>query len=237
MAAAPSAPLGPTPRRKGHIGPTRPVAPDGSRNGTSAHPDQQPRRCCTTDRPRAANTHPTAILINAHGKPPAGDTMSVMDLVREVSPETRSASEHELWESFPYGTEVDLTSSEDPTVRASVIRALLCGGRDPESGHVAAVRLRGARRSAHVALSWLGQRHDPPAALVVEHPRVAPACLPYPDHAGRSGFSRGHCHKLFDRSLPGHTFPMASTCGTVPQRLRRVSRPRRPPDRHQCDSG
>jgi hypothetical protein len=67
--------------------------------------------------------------------------------------------ERRLWEAFPRGESVDL-SGGDPTlndpatadrwdpgrfVRAEVLVALLAGALEPESGHVAGVRLAGAR--------------------------------------------------------------------------------------------
>ncbi|GAA3953710.1 oxidoreductase [Actinomadura viridis] len=70
-----------------------------------------------------------------------------------------SPPERRLWEAFPRGESVDLSSGDpamnDPTlsdhwgrerlVRAEVLVALLAGAVEPESGHVAAVRLTGAR--------------------------------------------------------------------------------------------
>ncbi|MFI0357139.1 hypothetical protein [Actinomadura sp. 9N407] len=70
-----------------------------------------------------------------------------------------SPPERRLWEAFPRGESVDLSSGDqalnDPAssdrwgpermVRAEVLVALLAGALDPESGHIAAVRLSGAR--------------------------------------------------------------------------------------------
>ncbi|MFC5750363.1 hypothetical protein [Actinomadura rugatobispora] len=70
-----------------------------------------------------------------------------------------SLAERRLWEAFPRGESVDLSSADpalnDPSysdrwgperlVRAEVLVALLAGALEAESGHVAAVRLTGAR--------------------------------------------------------------------------------------------
>ncbi|MEW2353202.1 hypothetical protein [Spirillospora sp. NPDC029432] len=70
-----------------------------------------------------------------------------------------SPPERRLWEAFPRGESVDLSSGDpvlnDPStadrwgpermVRAEVLVALLAGAVAPESGHIAAVRLTGAR--------------------------------------------------------------------------------------------
>ncbi|XVQ10647.1 hypothetical protein ACQP1W_50495 [Spirillospora sp. CA-255316] len=70
-----------------------------------------------------------------------------------------SLAERRLWEAFPRGESVDLSSADpalnDPSysdrwgaerlVRAEVLVALLAGAAEPESGHIAAVRLTGAR--------------------------------------------------------------------------------------------
>ncbi|GAA2398012.1 oxidoreductase [Actinomadura vinacea] len=70
-----------------------------------------------------------------------------------------SPSELRLWEAFPRGETVDLSGGDrtlsDPSqsdrwgrervVRAEVLVALLAGAVEPESGHVAALRLTGAR--------------------------------------------------------------------------------------------
>ncbi|GLZ09164.1 oxidoreductase [Actinomadura sp. NBRC 104412] len=70
-----------------------------------------------------------------------------------------SPPERRLWEAFPRGESVDLSSADpglsDPAtadrwgpdryIRAEVLVALLAGAVEPESGHVAAVRLSGAR--------------------------------------------------------------------------------------------
>jgi hypothetical protein len=67
-----------------------------------------------------------------------------------------SAPERVLWEAFPTGEPVDLSGGDldfdstdawgrERTVRAEVISALLLGAQDNEPGHVAAVRLTGAR--------------------------------------------------------------------------------------------
>jgi hypothetical protein len=70
-----------------------------------------------------------------------------------------SPAERRLWEAFPRGESVDLSTGDpalsDPSlaerwgperfVRAEVLVALLAGAVEAESGHVAAVRLSGAR--------------------------------------------------------------------------------------------
>jgi hypothetical protein len=73
--------------------------------------------------------------------------------------EELSAPERRLWEAFPSGESVDLSSGDpafddpgqsdrwgvDRVVRAEVLVALLAGAVDPKAGQVAAVRLTGAR--------------------------------------------------------------------------------------------
>ncbi|MFV2172682.1 hypothetical protein ACFHW2_19520 [Actinomadura sp. LOL_016] len=73
--------------------------------------------------------------------------------------EDLSPSERRLWEAFPKGELVDLSSGDpalddpgqaarwghDRLIRAEVLVALLAGAVPPEPGHVAAVRLNGAR--------------------------------------------------------------------------------------------
>lgn len=73
--------------------------------------------------------------------------------------EDLNPSERRLWEAFPKGESVDLSSGDptrddlgqsgawehDRTVRAEVLVALLVGAVEPEPGQVAAVRLTGAR--------------------------------------------------------------------------------------------
>ncbi|MFC7217431.1 hypothetical protein ACFQLX_04480 [Streptomyces polyrhachis] len=75
-------------------------------------------------------------------------------------------AERLVWEAFPRGGRVDLrtgdAAADDPrraaqwgperTVRAEVIAALLLGACEPESGHVAAVHLRGARITGELFL-------------------------------------------------------------------------------------
>lgn len=67
-----------------------------------------------------------------------------------------SEPERALWDAFPRGEPVDLSGGDhdfdstnawgpERTVRAEVISALLLGARETEPGHVAAVRLTGAR--------------------------------------------------------------------------------------------
>ncbi|WP_433331798.1 hypothetical protein [Spirillospora sp. CA-294931] len=72
--------------------------------------------------------------------------------IEELSP-----PERRLWEAFPRGDSVDLSSTDpmlnerpehwgpERLVRAEVLVALLAGAQDSEPGHVAAVRLNGAR--------------------------------------------------------------------------------------------
>src|SRR5258706_14344581 len=73
--------------------------------------------------------------------------------------EDLSPAERALWDAFPRGESVDLTTgdqvfdepgqsgrwSQARMVRAEVLVALLVGAREPEPGQVAAVRLSGAR--------------------------------------------------------------------------------------------
>lgn len=73
--------------------------------------------------------------------------------------EDLSPSERRLWEAFPKGELVDLSSGDpalddpgqagrwghDRLIRAEVLVALLAGAVEPAPGHVAAVRLSGAR--------------------------------------------------------------------------------------------
>jgi hypothetical protein len=81
--------------------------------------------------------------------------------IEELSPPERA-----LWESFPRGDSVDLTTGnpafDDPaagdrwgperSVRAEVVVALLLGAQEPEPGQVAAVRLTGARITGTLSL-------------------------------------------------------------------------------------
>ncbi|GLW64394.1 oxidoreductase [Actinomadura rubrobrunea] len=74
--------------------------------------------------------------------------------VEELTP-----PERRLWKAFPKGEPVDLSSGDpafddpaqsgrwgaDRVIRAEVLVALLAGAAEPEPGHVAAVRLTGAR--------------------------------------------------------------------------------------------
>jgi len=74
--------------------------------------------------------------------------------VEELTP-----PERHLWKAFPKGEPVDLSSGDpafddpaqsgrwgaDRVIRAEVLVALLAGAAEPEPGHVAAVRLTGAR--------------------------------------------------------------------------------------------
>lgn len=74
-----------------------------------------------------------------------------------------SAPERRLWDAFPRGKPVDLSGGDhdfdatnawppERTVRAEVISALLLGARENEPGHVAAVRLTGARITGTINL-------------------------------------------------------------------------------------
>src|SRR5256885_4221741 len=74
-----------------------------------------------------------------------------------------SAPERALWDAFPRGEPVDLSGGDhdfdatnawppERTVRAEVISALLLGARENEPGHVAAVRLTGARITGTINL-------------------------------------------------------------------------------------
>jgi hypothetical protein len=74
-------------------------------------------------------------------------------------PTPLTAPERRLWEAFPTGDTVDLRTGddaaddpaagadwgEDRTVRGEFLATLLLGARSPKAGHVAAVRLSGAR--------------------------------------------------------------------------------------------
>lgn len=68
-------------------------------------------------------------------------------------PSDLSPAEHELWTAYATGAMVDLTGRGDRTVRASVLDRLLLGGAKPLSGHVPAVRLRGAQITGRLDLS------------------------------------------------------------------------------------
>ncbi|MFC4910010.1 hypothetical protein [Actinomadura gamaensis] len=61
-----------------------------------------------------------------------------------MQPDDLTDAERLLWDAFPTGAWTDLTTAPDRTVRAEVLRGLLLGGRDPEPGGLAAIRLRGA---------------------------------------------------------------------------------------------
>jgi hypothetical protein len=77
-----------------------------------------------------------------------------------------SEPERLLWTAFPRGTRIDLRSGDteadnpanadcwasDRIVRSEVIAALLLGARDPERGHLPAVRLQGARITGQLDL-------------------------------------------------------------------------------------
>ena len=65
-----------------------------------------------------------------------------------------SEAERLVWDAFPRGVAVDLsTVDQDRTVRARVLAALLLGARDAEPGHVARLVLSGARIDGPLDLS------------------------------------------------------------------------------------
>lgn len=74
-----------------------------------------------------------------------------------------TAPERALWDAFPRGEPIDLSGGDtdfdstnawgpERTIRAKVVSALLLGGREPEPGAVAAVRITGARISGTLDL-------------------------------------------------------------------------------------
>ncbi|TDB80032.1 hypothetical protein [Micromonospora sp. KC721] len=65
-----------------------------------------------------------------------------------------TAPERALWTAFPRRGLVDLTDSEDRTVRAAVIRALLLGAAPAEPGQLAALALVGAEITGTLDLSY-----------------------------------------------------------------------------------
>jgi hypothetical protein len=87
-------------------------------------------------------------------------------------------SERALWLGFPQGAEIDLRtgdpSSDDPrgglgwgedrTVRAEVIASLALGEQSGGAGQLAMIRLRGARISGELRLSFASVRD----ALILE---------------------------------------------------------------------
>ncbi|MEV4254799.1 hypothetical protein AB0J52_16740 [Spirillospora sp. NPDC049652] len=81
-----------------------------------------------------------------------------------MAPDDLTDAERLLWDAFPTGAWADLTDAADRTVRASVIRRLLLGGRDREPGELAAIRLRAATVTGRLDL--MGASID--VALVCE---------------------------------------------------------------------
>ncbi len=72
-----------------------------------------------------------------------------------MDPDKLTQPERALWQAFPRGEQVDLTSAWGVwarTVRAEVIRALLMGAVPAEPGRIAALRLDGALISGALAL-------------------------------------------------------------------------------------
>ncbi|WP_018349909.1 EF-hand domain-containing protein [Longispora albida] len=84
-------------------------------------------------------------------QPPARGRALIEDLTLSFS-----AAERMLWEAFPLGDPVEahrLPDGRARTVRAELIRALLLGARQPESGYAAGVWLSGAHIDGVLDLS------------------------------------------------------------------------------------
>ena len=72
-----------------------------------------------------------------------------------MNPDKLTQPERALWQAFPRGELVDLTSAWGVwarTIRAEVICALLLGAVPAEPGRIAALRLDGARVTGTLAL-------------------------------------------------------------------------------------
>lgn len=116
-----------------------------------------PERTDTQHPPAVGEPEPGPAPVPGPGAvPPRSGAPSDTD-----GPVRLNAAEQRLWESFPTGAWVDLGDGDPATaqwgpdrcVRAEVIAELLLGAREPAPGHVAALRLAGARITGRLQLS------------------------------------------------------------------------------------